>query len=55
MELIDAQKAKQTLVDLPPELDAITVFVGVCSGKQMLFRLLSKMDVENSVDNVEKG
>lgn len=25
MELIDKQKAKQALVDLPPELDAITV------------------------------
>lgn len=73
MELIDKQKAKQALVDLPPELDALPVqkaieaiefvkaeseysaFVGVRSGKQMLSRLLSKMDVENSVDNVEKG
>lgn len=73
MELIDKQKAKQALVDLPPELDALTVqkaieaigrvkaeseysaFVGVRSGKQILSRLLSKMDVENSVDNVEKG
>lgn len=73
MELIDKQKAKQALVDLPPELDALTVqkaieaigfvqaeaeystFVGVRSGKQILSRLLSKMDVENSVYNVEKG
>lgn len=72
MELIDKQKAKQALVDLPPELDALTVqkaieaigfvkaeaeysaFAGVRSGKQILSRLLSKMDVENSVDNVDK-
>lgn len=72
MELIDKQKAKQALVDLPPELDALTVqkaieaigfvqaeagysaFAGVRSGKQILSRLLRSMDVENSVDNVEK-
>lgn len=72
MELIDKQKAKQALVDLPPELDALTVqkameaigfvkaeseylaFSDARSEKQILPKLLSKMDVENSVDNMEK-
>lgn len=72
MELIDKQKAKQALVDLPPELDALTVqkaieaigfvqaeagysaFVDVRSEKQILSKLLRKMDAKNSVDNVDK-
>lgn len=72
MELIDKQKAKQALVDLPPELDALTVqkaiqaigfvkaeseysaFVGVRSGKQILSKLLRKMDAKNFVDDVKK-
>lgn len=100
MELIDKKKAKQALVDLPPELDAITVqkaieTIGrvkveedvapvmrgwwvyssdrpdtiICSCCDCAFDVWkheskyffycphcgAKMDVENSVDNVEKG
>lgn len=108
MELIDKQKAKKAFVDLPPELDALTVqkaieaigivkaeevvqvkhgwwidngwdgdFYWRIDGKGNCWKVIScsicggnlcgnsktnycphcgaKMDVENSVDNVEKG
>lgn len=92
MELIDKQKAKQALVDLPPELDAFTVqkaieaiarvktedALPIVHGKwekvkpihykcsvcgihvggfisNYCFYCGAKMDVENYVDNVEKG